>query len=748
MMNQIAQPAAMPPGMMPNQEEQPDQWLDSVMTLRPELRFDVRDRDGNVIVIIEDPVRGKFFQIGADEYRFIASVDGNRTGREIVAALTEKAESLAVDRRKSRLTDDSAKTICQWLVNSNLVHSQAVDSAKRLDQQVQAMDRQKLIGLMNPISMKFKLFNPNNLLAKIQPACQWLFSKWFLAVWLCVGGYALSIIYQNWGLMGESSVGILSGTRWIWMLIVFTVLKVIHEAAHGIACRRYGGEVPEAGVLLLLFTPMAFVNVTSSWRFENRFQRMVVAAAGMYVELFIAFISIILWAKYPNGMLADVCFQIFIMSSVTTILFNANPLMRFDGYFILSDLVNIPNLYTKGTRWFGDQLKHLFFGFPPTPNNCQPHETRRCAIYGSMAFFWKILISISLTIGASVMFYGAGLAMAAIGIVLFFGLPILNQYRTILGDKAQHKVNWLRFAVVASMFAAIGLCLFYVLKAPATKSAPAIVQFKDETLVRADADGFIRELLVSDGQKVTQGDTLVLLENPQLSHELLELEKQADEAKIQARIYKQTDEMALAMAELENLEGLLEQVTEKREQLAGLKVIAPFDGFVFQRDLHNRIDSFLRRGDPIFSLAQRATKEVVVSIDQKDLESIKGNEGQLLRVAIPGISVFESRLTRLDPRATDQPSHPTLTASAGGELPVKPNGDATPDDESGSMVLLSPRFTVDLEVSEEVGQQLHSGQRGRAFFSANRQSMGAFLYLATCDWFKEKLEIAMQTSPF
>lgn len=714
-----------------------DQWLDSSLTLRPELRFDCRNGSDNAYVVIEDPVRGKFFRIGVKEYRFVASLKGDKTVREIVGAL---------EKEGGQVDEESAKTICQWLVNSNLVYGQGIDNAKRLDQQVEAISKQKLLGLLNPICFKVRLFNPNELLSNIQPYTQWVFSKWFLVAWILVGLVALRVMYCEWDQIGNASVGILSGFKWLWMLVIWVALKVVHEAAHGVACRRYGGEVPDAGVLILLFTPMAFVNVTTSWRFSNRWQRIVVAAAGMYVELFLACVSLIVWANLPDGVLADVCFNVFIMASVTTILFNANPLMRFDGYYMLSDFMGIPNLYPKGTKWFGDRLKHLFLGTKKTKSICAPNEQRRVAIYGSMAFFWKILISLSLTIGASVLFYGAGVALAVCGIGLFFGIPIYKQVKMCWGENAVQPVNKRRVTISMACLLAICFAMFTVLRGPATKSAPAIVQFKDEIPLRAEADGFLREILVSDGQRVSKGDALIKLDNPQLELEIHQLRCRAKESQIQVRIYQQTEETALAQAEDQNHQSLLEQLYEKQEQAKGLVLIAPYDGFVFKRGLENTLDSFVKRGDELINIAQGHTKEIIVSIDQSDLESIKGNEGQMLRVAFPGHRVFESRLIKIDPRANDTPSHPSLCANVGGPLPVHHSSDNS-DDES-SVQLLAPRFTADLAVASDYGTKLCSGQRGRAFFSAESQSLGSYLLVATSNWFEEKLEQATLTAVF
>lgn len=718
-----------------------EQWLEARLATRPELKYDLRSSKHGSHVVIEDPVRSKFFQVGVVEYRLMASLDGRKTIREIVTELAASA-----DDTDAMLDDERGIKICQWLVQNNLVFGDDVDSSKRLDTQAKMRQRAKMMGLVNPISCKFRIFNPNRVLTSIQPYAQWAFSGWVLVIWLLTGCYALATLFSNWDKLSGASAGIFSGSSWIWLLLIWVGLKVVHEAAHGIACRRFGGEVPEAGVLLLLFTPMAYVNVTSMWRFANRWHRIVVAAAGMYVELFISFVSIIIWQRYP-GVVGDIAFDVFIMSSVTTILFNANPLMRFDGYFILSDLLQVPNLYTKGTKWFSDRIKSLYFGVPKTPNICASAELGRVAVYGALAFFWKITICFSLIIGASALFYGAGLILAAIGVVLWFVVPIANQIKGLFGPAAPYPVNRRRLAVSLTLTAIAGLSMFSFLKAPASKSAPAIVQFSDEQILRADAEGFVDEILVENGQAVEQDQPLIVLTNRQLALDVRELESLAKEALIESRIHANTDELALSQAAQEKHQSLKSQLAEKQQQLDRLTVRAPFAGFVFQRNLENRLGSYADRGDALLSIAHADTKEVVVSIDQRDLESIKENEGSRLRVAFPGLPVFESELVKINPRASADPKHPSLCANAGGPLPVKPVS-TNYDNEEARFEMLVPRFTVELDLEPGIGKQLHSGQRGRAFFATNKQSLGSYLFVAASEWLEQKIDMATQTAVF
>lgn len=728
-MNTPAPQPDMPMGQPPGDPN--EQWLSAVLSLRQELRFETRSQQSKTFVIVEDSVRNKFFQIGILEFTLISNIDGQRSMREIVAELGHNS-----------ISETFAAQICQWLVQSNLAFSDTIDSCKRINAQVQSLEHANLIGKLNPVSFKIKLFNPTTALNAMFPVAKLALSKSFFVIWCISAVIGLKTIWSNWEAMGDASTGILSGYSWIWMLVVWLLLKVLHEAAHGIACRKYGGEVPEAGILFLLFTPMAYVNVTSMWRFASRWHRIVVAAAGMYVELFIAFISIVVWSQ-SDGIIADTAFQIFIMSSVTTILFNANPLMRFDGYFILSDILGIANLYPKGTRWFGERMKSIVLGTPTSPNIMPRDEFWRCAIYGSMAFCWKILISVSLTIGASVLLPNFGIFLAGIGAALWIAMPLYKQYQQTLGANAKHPISKRRALTSFAVTVGTGILMFCVLAAPATKSAPAIVQFTDETILRSETEGFIDEIFVQSGDKVEEGQLLIQLRNRELQDEVIALECEVESSRIQVRIHQQNDEFGMAKVEEEKLAGLLKQLAEKTIMAKSLEVRAPFSGFVFQRQLQNMRGQFVERGNPVLNVAQHQLKEVVVSIDQRDLDSIKENQGQEIRVTIPGMPTFRSKFQRVNPRASASPTHPSLCAFAGGPLPVKASSSET--DDGPAFELLSPRFDAELAIEDEVSQSLHSGQRGLAFFKTNSQSMGSYFYLAARDWLRNKIEVAMQT---
>ena len=718
-----------------------DQVLGSVFRVRKCLKFSTRLENGESFVTVEDPVRSKHFRIGLAEYRFIAKVNGVRSNAQILELLQAEQQSNQAESAKAdHIQADQVPQIANWLLAMNLVTVNKADNANRLNAMAQQIDKAKLVGWMNPISMKVSLFNPNRFLQGIQPATEWLFSSWIVLLWVITGVYSLSCLVSNWQRVYASSAGAFSSDGWLWLLLTWFVLKVFHETAHGIACRRYGGEVPEFGVLFLLFAPMAFVNVTSMWRFSNRWQRMVVSAAGMYIELWIAFFAIIVWSQ-TDGVVASTAFSVMVMSSVTTILFNANPLMRFDGYFLLSDFLAIPNLYGKGSQWFSESVKQLFFGVP-RQTQFRVNERFAVAVYGVMSFFWKISISLGLIIAASVLLQGAGLVLSGIGVVLWFGLPIARQIALLTSKESQFSINKVRTGISVLCLAGLVAAGFYVFQAPATKSAPAIVQFCNESIIRSDASGFVTAIHVVEGQNVVKGDLLLELTNPELANELVDLTRLQDEARIQSRIYQQEGNQAMMQAENKRALRLTAQIVEKQAAAEGLKVSANCDGVVVARELQNRLGSFVERGDQILTLAKLVDKEVVVSVDQSEYDAAVWASGKQLRLMFPGRPVVNATLVSINPRASTTPTFPSLTATMGGSLAVRPASNSSSSEGDPNFELLSPRFDVTVAVPESFGQEILAGQRGQAYFESTEQSLASYLYLAACHWLESKVDMA------
>ena len=234
--------------------------LKLVFSIRKCLKFSTRFENGESFVSVEDPVRSKHYRIGLAEYRFIAKINGERSNANIFELLkNETGAQQGQQQASNELPQDQIVQIANWLLAMNLVTVNQSDNSLRLNAMAQQIERAKMKSWLNPISIRFSLFNPNRFLKSIQPATEWLFSSWFFVLWVMIGVYSLVCLVDNWQRVYASSANVLSSGSWIWLLITWFVLKVVHESAHGIACRKYGGEVPEFGVVFILFLSLIHI---------------------------------------------------------------------------------------------------------------------------------------------------------------------------------------------------------------------------------------------------------------------------------------------------------------------------------------------------------------------------------------------------------------------------------------------------------------------------------------------------------
>lgn len=716
----------------------PDEgWLQFRLKLRPDLQFEQREQAGRQVFLVGDPVRNKFFQVGELERRVISAFDGSRT-------VSEVAEANFYDVAEQRASAQATQ-VAKWLVQHHLATVIGADNSKRVQERARNLQKASTWGVLNLISLRLPLFNPTPLLDAAKPLGNVLFHPLSVFVWLMSMFVAAGLLWQRQSDFNLEFVGVLSGQRWIWLLVIWSGLKAIHELAHGLACRRYGGEVPEAGVLLLLLTPLAYVNVTSSWKFPSRWQRMIVAAAGMYLELFVAALAAIIWTQLSTDSLwKDLCLHTFIMASVTTVLFNANALMKFDGYYLLSDAVEIPNLYSKGTAWIWDRLRVHCLGWQPVQPLGKGNERWLVPVYAILSAAWRVTVSVGLIIGAGVLFHGIGLAIAGTAVFSWYLLPAIKQFRAVGQLSQQQPLSWLRICGSGLVAGACLVGLFFVFSSPASKSAPAIVRFENESVLRAGSDGFVQKICVADGQRVSKGQLLVELENCALATDAELLEAQLDECRIQVRQYLQARELAKHQAELERKRSLEEQLAEKRAKLAELRLTAPFDGVVLQRNLAHLEGCFLKQGEPILTIAESAALEIVASIEQDDFSGVQTGQSRRFRGVFPGLPVLACELKVTKPSASTTPIHEALCASFGGPLPVKPKArNRTDQADQQQTELLTPRFNLELAVAGSLQQQLHAGQSGWVVFPVEQHSLGTYWYLAACRWLEKKIDAAM-----
>ena len=249
-----------------------------VLRLRENINVSFRDYRSETVAIIEDELTSQFWRIGMAEYAFLSQLNGQTT----FATALGRTAAVMHDRA---LTEERAATFCQWLVQSGIASTSQSNGVQRLREYGQEQHRRKLRSMFSAISQRIPILNPDSFFDWLNPVLGWLFSKVILVPWLGLISTALVVLFLNWNRFTSETNDVLSAQNWMWGIITWAVLKVFHESAHALACKRFGGYVREAGVLFLLFIPLPYVDLTSSWRFTSKWKRILTSSAGMLAEV-------------------------------------------------------------------------------------------------------------------------------------------------------------------------------------------------------------------------------------------------------------------------------------------------------------------------------------------------------------------------------------------------------------------------------------------------------------------------------
>jgi putative peptide zinc metalloprotease protein len=703
----------------------------SRLQLRADLHFTPQFGGGDQVYLIEDRLNGKYYRIGYPEYVFISLLDGKTT---IAEAMTQSARTLP----GNALSEHEAMIIGEWLLANDLAHTSASSQAARPAESVEQLQAARVWQRWNPLMIRIPFGSPDRILEYAAPWLRWLYSlpavlMLFLAV--LAAGY---VIISQTGRFADSAEGLFSPQRWLWLALCWLVLKILHETSHAMVCRLFGGTVRDTGILLILFTPVAYVDVTSSWRFRSKWHRIYTAAAGIYIELWVACLAAVAWGITALGPLNDVCYNLFFMAGVTTLIFNANFLMRFDGYYIFSDLVGMPNLSGLCQKYWSGWARRYLMGLPATAPVLPPSKMLLVRAYGLAAMAWRIAVCLTILVTAAAWFGDFGLLLVPLAMVAWWGRPLYGFLRLLVSGEKHAQPRRLRFYSIATATLVVMTLLLIFLPWPFPAEFPAIVEFTDRCVVRADSDGWVRQLFVKPGQKVLAGEVLLRMENAPLEKELADLKLEIEQSLTKSRMLEKKRELAAFQAELKNVEALQNRLRQKSEEVDKLIVRAPIAGEVIARELDSLRNTYLSAGQEICILGDEERKEIRASVNQNDLETANASLNQTVRILVFGSGRYSGTLSKISPRADKEPLHPALCAPEGGPLTVKSKSDRQKNarNSNAEYELLEPCFTATVKIRAEAMQNLYTGQRAAVAVPIHAQSFAEHLYFLASQWLR------------
>lgn len=707
-----------------------------VIQVRSDLKFLPRRYSGTPSYIIEDRSANRYFNLGMDEYEFVCFIDGQKPLKEsyddYIAFVDERGKQGDAPAIATLDWEQVCKVI-GFFRNENLIATVNGSDAKP-----SAGDSKHRISNVNPIGLRLRLFDANAVSNTLQRSFGFMFSKVAYAIWLVVVVCAIGIAIRDYEKI-RTDIGLLiQPENLIWLTVCWIVLKFLHEAGHAIRCRMEGGKVGDSGINFLLLLPMPFVDVTSSWRFSSAWKRISVAAAGMYIELFVAAVFLLIWSFDFGPTINSISVQVVLMASLSTVLFNANPLMKFDGYYILSDLLKRPNLAVNGMRYQRGCLKSILFGIKPDFGLTNFDWVTKT--YGWLAAFWRITISVGLLIAAATFLHGAGIILAGLAIFYWYVNPFVVFLRSVTAADASQRLSGKRVAMVFGVVSLLVVGMAF-LPWPFSPNASGVVAFANEHSIRTGSDGFVTEIKTFDGAIVKKGDVLIKLENDDLEFELRSLTIDRDVAILESRNKRRKNELGEWQAVEKKVISLEEQIGIIQRQIDELTIKAPASGKIVSARLTDLPGSFLKKGAELMKVVPLESLEVVASVNEFNAPifhtAMKNSNRSDVLIRLESGASLPSKLSNVEPTASRRIIHSAISAANGGPLPIRQKANA--QNREDQTELATPNFkatTLPFEV-DAAERGMLVGQRCRVYLNDRNRSCLSTIQFRVAQWLRE-----------
>lgn len=677
-----------------------------VSALRPLLRASVRvqrqlHRD-QLWYQLADSSTGRRHRLNEAAYRFVGRLNGEQTTGEIWDALVAQYGDAA-------LTQDEAIRVLGQLNTAGLLQCELTPDIERLFRSYRQQVRRRRWLELNPLSVRVKLFNPTRLLTVFDPWLPRLFQPLTFVIWLAVVLPALVAAVYLWPELSAFAAAHVDTPHYLLIgWFVYPLIKAVHELGHALAVRRWGGQVLDVGFTLFVLVPAPYVDASAASSFKRRSQRALVSGIGIMVELFIAALALWVWVNVQPGWTRDIAFVVMLIGAVSTVLLNGNPLLRFDGYHLMCDVFDVPNLDGRSRAWWSNLLQRRVFRVDTPAMPLAVGERKWMLLYAPLALIYRVYIGVLMALWVGLKSLLLGLAVAAGVMVMLIVMPAAGLVRGV--TQTAQGVQRQRAVRILWAIAGVALALIVLLPLPYGTVAQAVVWLPEKAEVRAQTEGFVRELRVRDGDVVTPGQVLAVLDDPALLAKQAEAHSRLMALQVQYfntfqgdRTQAQNFSQALAHAEAElaHVDTRLLQL-EIRSQLAGRIALTRQDDLPGQ---------FFKKGQMLGHVVAPGAMVVRAVVADED--------AALVRQRARGATVWLDERPARSLAAQVQREVP----AAGFKLPsagladVNGGSMATDPADSEHLRTLLPVFTVDVALAEPVAASIERVERigGRAW---------------------------------
>lgn len=666
--------------------------------------------------VVRDPAGNQFHRLSEGAYRFVGLLDGSRT-------VAEAWESVGGQLEDGAPTQPEVIQIMSQLYSANLLEANiSPDAAVLLRRHTQQKKRELQGRLMNILFPRIPLWDPDRFLKRWMPVMRVIMSPVGAILWVALIIAAVVAIVPHGSEMSQAAAKTVDikqnpeNAFFLWLM--FVMIKAIHELGHAFACRRFGGEVHELGIMFLVFIPTPYVDASTAWAFPSRWSRMFVGAAGMVFELGVAAVAAFIWLNTKGGaypLVNQLAFNCMLIASVTTVIFNANPLLRYDGYYMLSDMLEIPNLQHKSSEYSLGLIKRHLFRVKQTQPLPPIKQRIWMFFYSIFSSIYRVFVGLTIILLVTFTVPVLGVLMALGGVVTWVVMPVVKTTKYLALNAELHRK---RGPAVAYTLAFVVLVAFAVgwIDVPVRYSVEGVGDPAEKEVMRTEVAGWVKRIVADDGRPIKKGDVIVELTNPNIRSRIRMLQEQIVEAEAVLRQMR-VENPGMEDNALEKVELLRKELAEEQRREKALLIRAPFDGIVIgpSGGVRQFNGAYLKEGMEMATVATFDKLKFRGTIDQKDAEL--GIREIIERDPRPKVRPVGDVNTEIEgygtKRLTPQDDLPSAALSnyAGGTVPT---------DQKEKTKSQIPQFGIEFFIDNPHGV-LAPGQRMQAMFTDSKK---------------------------
>jgi len=643
-----------------------------------------RGRDGSPSWTLEDPARARFFRITWMQVEMLAR--WHLGAPEEIAAAVNRDTPLGV-------TVEEVKEFAQFLAMSNLLKVMGPDANAGLVRQVHAMDMHWSKWLLkNYLFVRIPLVRPERFLNAFKDPVEILYTRTFLIVTLLAGLVGLLLVARQWDVFIRTFLHFFTLEGALLSGAALLGAKVLHELGHAFTAKRFGCRVPTMGVAFMVMWPVLYTDTSAAWTLADRKKRMAIGAAGMATELALACYMTLLWSFLPDGPLRSAVFLLATTTWIMTLAINLNPFMRFDGYFLFSDFLDVPNLQDRSfalARWW---LREKLFDFgEEKPEDFEPDQERILIIYAICTWIYRFFLFLGIALLVYHVFFKVlGIFLMIVELAWFIGRPIWSEIMEWTKRRDAYTWNRSTIRTAGIVLALVVLALF---PWKGSVHGPGLLRAERQVQVFAPTPARLAEVLVQPGDPVAEGRPLFRLESPDLVHELGMVERQIAVLRWQSAFHAMvSDVTANRQVTWRELEAALAQRTALSQQAQRLTIAAPFAGVM--ADLARPLvpGEWLPVGEWLGTVVAPETALVEAYVPEADLGRLSVGASAQFYPDEPSNPVVELTVVDIAQTATRKLDNVRELASThGGRIAAitDRNGDTVPE-QAVYRVLLKP----------------------------------------------------------